>query len=91
LNGVADFLEYMIEADRSLIALYALSSGSDARAIREAVDDAALVYEALLAVQKSRRIAKEQSIRLQMALDLLEAKLRCFRRPVLAYSRGKRR
>jgi hypothetical protein len=90
LDSVPDFLEHMIEADRSLIALYALSSRSDPRAIRETVDDAALVYEALLAVQGSRRAAQEQSVRLQMALDLLGAKLKAFRRPVLAYSRENR-
>lgn len=76
-----DFLEHMIEADRSLIALYALSSKSDTRAICEAVEDAALVYEALLAVQESRRAAREQAINIQIALNLLRAKLMSFGHP----------
>jgi hypothetical protein len=80
LDGAPDFLEYMIEADRSLTALYALNSGSDARAIRDAVDDAALVYEALLAVQRARAPDQEHYIRLQMAVDLLQTKLRSFGR-----------
>jgi hypothetical protein len=82
LDGTPDFLEHMIETDRSLSALYALSSKSDALAIREAVDDAALVYEALLAVQEARCVADGQAFRLQMALDLLRAKLRSFGHPV---------
>jgi len=82
LDGTPDFLEHMIETDRSLSALYALSSKSDALAIREAVDDAALGYEALLAVQEARCVADGQAFRLQMALDLLRAKLRSFGHPV---------
>ena len=89
MDGKTDFLEYLIEADRPLTALYALSSKSDTQAIQDVVDDAALVYEALLAVQESRRTAQEPAIKIQMALDLLRAKLKSFGHPVLPLAAGR--
>jgi hypothetical protein len=78
LDGVPEFLEYITEADRCLVALYALNSRSDARAIRAAINHALRIYERLLALRESRCAVHEQSIRLQMALDLLRVKLKSF-------------
>jgi hypothetical protein len=82
LRGSPDFLECMIEASRSLLALNALSARSDARAIREAVDDAARVYEVLLALQETKSPDPGDSIRVRFALDLLRSRLKFFGRPV---------
>ena len=80
MDSAPEFLEYITEADRCLVALYALKSGSDARTIRAAIDHALRIYERLLAIRESRCAVPEQSIRLQMALDLLRVKLKSFLR-----------
>jgi hypothetical protein len=72
----------MIEADRSLHALGILSLRCDALAIREAVDDAVLAYEALLALQETTSLDPGDSVRVRFALDLLRARLKFFGRSV---------
>jgi hypothetical protein len=78
LDRTPDFLEFVIEAERSLLALNTLNSESDLLEIHDALNHAARVYAELRAVQEVEKLSPSESASLQSALDRLRGKLHFF-------------
>jgi hypothetical protein len=76
--AVSGFLDRMIDANRALLDLDAMELGSDALSICFALEDAVFVYQELCALQNSPHLTQVESVKLQLVLDRLRARLRFF-------------
>jgi hypothetical protein len=78
LHTAPELLDYIIEANGVLLSLDALALSHDPTAVALAVSDAVLVYAELLVLQDTRQLGPPESMRLQIALDRLRARLNFF-------------
>ncbi|HTW47848.1 MAG TPA: hypothetical protein VMD92_07865 [Acidobacteriaceae bacterium] len=78
MDTIPDFLDRMVQADRLLLALDALGSRGEAQAVGMAMRDAVRVYAELVALRDAHPLTDGESIRLQIALDRIRARLKFF-------------